>query len=138
MAVVGLCQISLNYSLKQKLFTNRGIVITNKCALLCPMSFCPNIVRYCVPCPFVRILCVTVSHKYFPRKKIADVHLSLLCIFPFCAYVPFVHTSLLCICPFVHKYVPFVHMSPVPMSDKNVPIVKKVAGGHHSLRVISK
>ena len=64
MAVVGLCQISLNYSLKQTLFTNRGIVITNKCALLCPMSFCPNIVRYCVPCPFVRILCVTVSHIF--------------------------------------------------------------------------
>ena len=97
------------------------VLLSEYCALLCPMSLCLNIVRYCVP--------------YFPRKKIAVVHMSLLCIFPFCAYVPFVHTSLLGICPFVHKYVPFVHMSPVPMSDKNVPIVKKVAGGHHSLRV---
>ena len=91
MAVVGLCQISLNYSLKQKLFTNRGIVITNKCALLCPMSFCPNIVRYCVP--------------YFPRKKLQ------LCICPYCAYFPFVLMFRLCIRPFC-AYVPLcINMS---------------------------
>ena len=101
------------------------VLLSEYCALLCPMTLCPNIVRYCVP--------------YFPRKKLQ------LCICPYCAYFPFVLMFRLCIRPFC-AYVPLcINMSLLcicPLSlcryDKNVPIVKKVAGGHHSLRVSNK
>ena len=66
------------------------VLLSEYCALLCPMSLCPNIVRYYVPCPFVRICMFNIVPlskyiKYNRRPEAAaasEFFLILLHLYP--------------------------------------------------------